>query len=378
MQPGEATDSSLIEDATEISGKQEHAAGHGSLWYLFVPRQDYFITPVIIYINLLIFILMLFNGVNIFAPDKESLISWGANYRPVTTQGEWWRLLTSCFLHIGIIHIAMNMLALAYIGLLLEPHLGKMRFLSAYLLTGIAASATSLWWHPQTISAGASGAIFGMYGLFLAMLTTSLIERTARKALLTSIAVFIVYNLLSGVKGSVDNAAHSGGLVSGILTGYLFVPSLKKGWNEDLKLFTIGAAAIIIIAASAFFYNHSKNDLPAYEAKMKKFDTMQSLALEIYHLPEGTPKETLLSEIKDKGLYYWDEITTLLNDADQLDLPEAYHRRNKKLQQYCDLRIKTYNMLYLFVQTGDNRFRDSANYYDRKISLLTKELQKPF
>ncbi len=107
---------------------------------------------------------MILTGVDIMVPDTESLIAWGANFRPITLAGEWWRLLTSCFLHIGIIHLLMNLYALMYIGIQLEPHLGKTRFLAAYLLTGIAGSANSLYWHEFTVSAGASGAIFGMYG----------------------------------------------------------------------------------------------------------------------------------------------------------------------------------------------------------------------
>jgi len=103
----------------------------------------------------------------------------------------------------------MNMYALLYISLLLEPHLGRTRFLTVYLLTGLTASLASLWWHNLTISAGASGAIFGMYGVFLSMHTTNLIEKSARKALLTSIAVFVGYNILNGLKpnSGIDNAA---------------------------------------------------------------------------------------------------------------------------------------------------------------------------
>ena len=122
----------------------------------------------------------------------------------------------------------MNMYALLYIGVLLEPILGRSRFISAYLLTGLTASITSLWWHDLTISAGASGAIFGMYGVFLAMLTTNVIEEAKRKALLTSIAIFVGYNLIYGLKGGIDNAAHIGGLLGGLVIGYASILSLKK------------------------------------------------------------------------------------------------------------------------------------------------------
>lgn len=341
---------------------------------LFIPREGFIITPIIIDINILVFIIMVLSGVPLFNPDSQTLVNWGANYGPVTTTGEWWRLFTSCFIHIGILHLLMNMYALIYIGLLLEPQIGKTRFISAYVLAGIAASATSLWWHHATVSAGASGAIFGMYGVFLAMLTTNLVEKSARNSLLTSIGIFVGYNLLNGLSAGIDNAAHIGGLAGGLVIGYTFIPALKKPWNDDLKLITIGFASIVIISASSYLYSKSTDDMPKYEASMKKFETMQSLALEIYHLPKNTPKETILSEIKEKGLYYWDEISELITHADQLEIPAVFHNRDKKLLEYCDLRRKSYNMLYLYVQTGDKRFGDSLMHYNKEIERSVKEL----
>ncbi|MBI3240404.1 MAG: rhomboid family intramembrane serine protease, partial [Flavobacteriia bacterium] len=156
---------------------------------IFKPVEGYFITPILVNLNLLIFIAMIVSGANIILPDNDTLLNWGANFRPSTLDGEWWRIITNCFLHIGIIHLLMNMYALIYIGMLLEPILGKLRFLSAYLFTGIMASLASLWWHDLTISAGASGAIFGMFGVFLALLTTTIVDKSIRKSLLNNIAV---------------------------------------------------------------------------------------------------------------------------------------------------------------------------------------------
>jgi rhomboid protease GluP len=200
---------------------------------IFVPREGYYITPILISLNVVIFVLMVISGVGIMLPTSESLIAWGANFKPITLEGEWWRLITCCFVHIGILHLVMNMVALLYIGLLLEPFLGKTRFWCAYLLTGLASSLNSLWWHDLTVSAGASGAIFGMYGVFLALLSTNTIEKSVRKALFTSIGVFVVFNLMNGMKGGVDNAAHIGGLVSGLLIGLSYLPSLKKPDDAD-------------------------------------------------------------------------------------------------------------------------------------------------
>lgn len=204
------------------------ASFSGSALSVFMPSEGFFITPLIVAVNLFVFLLMALSGISLIAPSSQSLIEWGANYTPLTLGGQWWRLLTCCFLHIGIVHLLMNMYALIYIGLMLEPHLGKKRFLASYLITGILASATSLWWHAYSVSAGASGAIFGMYGVFLAMLTTNFIERYTRKMLFASIFIFVIYNLANGLQVGVDNAAHIGGLFSGMIMGYLFLPGLRK------------------------------------------------------------------------------------------------------------------------------------------------------
>jgi rhomboid protease GluP len=85
-----------------------------SFFSIFKPMQGFFITPLLIDLNILIFILMVISGVNIMLPDNESLLNWGANFRPMTLGGQGWRLLTNCFLHIGIFHLLMNMYALLY------------------------------------------------------------------------------------------------------------------------------------------------------------------------------------------------------------------------------------------------------------------------
>ncbi|HEY4208026.1 MAG TPA: rhomboid family intramembrane serine protease, partial [Puia sp.] len=215
------------QDVSSQAPPTRHETWKGIAGY-FIPRKNYFITPVIIDLNVLVFLLMVLSGVSFLDPDGLSLVQWGADYTPDTLGGEWWRLITSCFLHAGILHLLMNMYAFLYIGMVLEPFLGRWKFSIAYLLAGIISSLTSLYWHKVTLSVGASGAIFGMYGLFLAMLTTNLIHAEKRKPLLKSIGIFVLFNLGFGTLGSIDNAAHIGGLVSGILMGYILYPALKR------------------------------------------------------------------------------------------------------------------------------------------------------
>ncbi|MBS1932668.1 MAG: rhomboid family intramembrane serine protease [Bacteroidetes bacterium] len=343
---------------------------------IFKPVQGYFITPVIIDLNILIFISMAVSGANILLPDNETLIAWGANFRPATLDGQWWRLITNCFLHIGIFHLLMNMYALLYIGVLLEPYLGRTRFLAAYVSTGIVASSVSLYWHNLTISAGASGAIFGMYGVFLALLTTNFIEKTARKALLTSIGVFVGYNLLNGMKGGIDNAAHIGGLLSGMLIGYGFVPSLKKAEFPNLKYITTMIVSALALGIAYTVYKKTPDDIGKYDAGIKQFVSNESQALELFKMKRDSPKDSILYEIKERGLYYWDENINLINSLEKLNLPDQLHEKDQKLLSYCELREKSYNLIYKAVSEDTDQYKDSLEYYNREIERLVNSLKE--
>jgi len=340
-----------------------------SIISFFKPTEGYYITPILLSINIIIFILMVVSGVNVFQPSNESLLLWGANFRPLTLDGEWWRLLSSCFLHIGVFHLLMNMFALAYIGMMLEPYLGKARFLSAYLLTGITASVISLYWNDLTISAGASGAIFGMYGVFLALLTTSLIEKSARNSLITSIVVFVGYNLMNGFKGGVDNAAHIGGLVSGLIVGYSFYFSLVKPNTVKLKQLTIGVLTILVLSLSITILTTTSNSIKQYQIEMDRFVALEKIAIGLYSLPESTSVDDYLYEIEVNGIENWNKSLKLLDRVDQLDLSEELKSRNLKLRDYCNLRIKNYNLIY-------NAISEDSDAYTEKIDKVTTELEQ--
>lgn len=198
----------------------------------FIPKDGFFVSCIILDLNILVFLVMVFAGLGFISFQGNDLLEWGANFKPLTTDGEWWRLLTSTFLHGGIMHLAANMYGLLFVGIFLEPRIGKTKFAVIYLVSGILASITSLWWHDATISVGASGAIFGLYGLFLALMLTKVYPKEFSKALLVSTLVFVGFNLLFGLTGGIDNAAHIGGLVSGFVIGLFISPQLKEETEE--------------------------------------------------------------------------------------------------------------------------------------------------
>ena len=177
-------------------------------------RKNPTVTYGIIFICILMFILMYIFGNG--SEDNYTLLLFGANLDVLTKGGDYYRLVTSMFLHIGIWHLFVNMYSLYVLGKEVENTLGRRKYLIIYLLSGIAGSILSLAFNHNIICAGASGAIFGIMGaiLYFGYYYRAYLGST----IINSILPVIILNLIIGfLDTGIDNAAHIGGLVGGIL-----------------------------------------------------------------------------------------------------------------------------------------------------------------
>jgi rhomboid protease GluP len=184
--------------------------------------NPYFVAIVIGGINVLIYVVMVFAGLGVVSFESHDLYNWGANSRPAVLDGQWWRLFSGMFLHGGLMHLAGNLYGLIFASLLLEPLIGKAKYLTAYLICGLMASLSSILWHPDTISVGASGAIFGLFGVMFVLLIANKTDPVRRRFFLINSSIFIGFNLLAGIRGNIDNAAHIGGLLTGLVIGVIY------------------------------------------------------------------------------------------------------------------------------------------------------------
>ncbi|MDQ5933809.1 MAG: rhomboid protease GluP [Cyanobacteriota bacterium erpe_2018_sw_21hr_WHONDRS-SW48-000092_B_bin.40] len=189
-------------------------------------------TRLIVIANLAVFAAMcvVSGGKAISAPSSEMLLHWGANFGPRTLNGEWWRMFSSMFLHIGFVHIAFNMAALWNLGQSAEELFGTRRFVNLYFISGFGGSCLSLLFNPGVVSAGASGAIFGVYGSLFAFFFAHRKEM-GKEAFLAgskSATAFLVLNIVLGFTFGFDNFCHLGGLVSGFLCGTFYLPRGNK------------------------------------------------------------------------------------------------------------------------------------------------------
>ncbi|NLR56634.1 rhomboid family intramembrane serine protease [Chitinophaga polysaccharea] len=195
------------------------------------------VTMVLIGINILVFGFTALTGMDIWQGNGGQLLHLGANYWPLTISShQYWRLLSSMFLHAGLFHLCTNMIGLFIGGFFLEPVIRSSKYGCAYIVTGIVSDYMSIWYHQSAVGVGASGAIFGIFGVFLALLTTPLFRREVRKDFLAYIGIFIVLNVIAAVVSEgVDNAAHLAGFLSGAMMGYIFFFTLTGADGERLS-----------------------------------------------------------------------------------------------------------------------------------------------
>lgn len=183
------------------------------------------VTYIIMAICIILFILMELSG---GSTNSQTLLKYGANLDVLVKNGEYYRLFTCIFLHIGIMHLLCNMYSLYIIGREVENLFGKIKYIIIFILSGIFGSIMSLAFTHNTISAGASGAIFGLLG---ALLYFGMHYRTyLGEAIKRSIIPIIVVNLIIGFFAEgIDLAAHIGGLVGGVLVAMMVgVPDESK------------------------------------------------------------------------------------------------------------------------------------------------------
>jgi rhomboid protease GluP len=341
---------------------------------IFIPIKGYYVTPILILLNIIVYGLMLLSGGDFMNPDGDSLTRWGANFRPLTLDGEYWRLITACFVHIGLVHLLLNLYALVFVGLLLEPILGRARFLLAYLVTGVCGSVASVWWHEYIISAGASGAIFGLYGVFLTLLLSKSINHSIRKTMFSSILIFISYNLLNGFKlgSGVDNAAHLGGLVSGILVGFALIPSLKHPQKTQLKENSIAAIMMVSIIICYTIIEIIPADLSIYYLKMNEFAQLETMAIQHVNTDSQTDNLGLNQLMYTNAI--WQNCLELMESFDYLTLPEAIEKNNVYFRSYCKTQIEYNQFLIKAFEENTSVHDNIISSYNQKIKALTDSI----
>ncbi|MBT0962024.1 rhomboid family intramembrane serine protease [Denitromonas iodatirespirans] len=315
--------------------------------------------------NLLIFAALAVAAGALWHVPGALLADWGGNYAVQTHGGQPWRLVTGLFLHGGLLHVALNMLALYQGGQLAERVFGSRPFLMLYLACGVVASVASVWWRPSGLSIGASGAVFGVFGALLGYVLVCrhavpvAIARRLRRGLL----IFIAYSLAAGVLlPGIDNAAHLGGLLTGIVLGAALAPVPGPGAGARRTL----AAALVGLAAAGLWLAVPPPPQPrpaatvSIEAPLRHLLETEQRLVTRYHLVLDAlrsgqmPVGDALRVIETELMPGWAAL------ADAFDAAPASALQAPAFARYARLQREVLQAQAMGLQTGDRRWTELA------------------
>lgn len=322
--------------------------------------------------------------------DIMPYVRYGANNGAATTDGEWWRLLTAMFLHYGVIHLAMNMWALFSAGHLLEKLLGRAGFALAYLGSGLAGGFLSIAWHgDKTWSAGASGAVFGVYGAILGYM---LREKHRLPAgifgpMTKSMLGFVAYNVLYGfARSGIDNSAHLGGLVGGLALGWLLALPVdaeirRRDTPRRLQLAAlaiVGLCAVGVAATPRFDYRVAEelalDDLnrPFIEREAKLLEDDEAA---FATARQGRRTQAYLTTLENTVAPFYRDWSAKLT-ALPLAPDKKTARQRDALAEICRLRIAAFEHLATALRTNDPKAAEQYRAESAQIAAAIRKLSR--
>ena len=315
-------------------------------------------TYILMAINILVFGALAFQQQSLMMDsnlDVLAIIRAGANLNPLTLGGQPWRIITSMFLHFGILHLLVNMYALYVLGKQLEPAMGTPRFLLLYFFCGISAGIASLLFNVLIPSAGASGALFGLFGYRLgAEIIGSIRDRQLLLNVFLNFLVFVVINAFIATAANVDMAGHIGGFLGGLL---LATFHFRFRWCIQEKFMVL----LILLLSSTLFV--LPKDQVQYYQVFQRVLKAQDYTKDLYGqvTTDNALKDSLI-----KVLPVWDSISSLLHSLRKI--PKELSSDTAVLKDYIQLhRQETYYKIKLIE-------RESYVYYD-SLEILSEQFE---
>ncbi len=348
------------------------------------------VTNIIIALNVAVFVVMGVLGAGwIQTESMTPYVLYGANNGAATTDGQWWRLLTSMFMHYGIMHLLLNMWALFQAGHFVEKLLGRTSYALMYLASGLAGGFASIFWHEDKIwSAGASGAIFGVYGALLGYMLREkqALPRGIYQSLMKSTLTFAGYNIVYGLaRTGIDNAAHFGGIAGGLVFGGLL--ALPLNWEVRQResrrrlLWGFATLAVLIVLGVAltprFDYRMSEviawedanSDYVAREPELLKQQRPQNNA------NTRTQEISTADQIESQLIPFYDDWRHKLNDL-HLSPDKSTAGVRAAFVHILDLKVASYHQFALGLRAHDPQAEGQFQLAQTRILREVEKLQE--
>lgn len=291
--------------------------------------------PAVMLLCVAVWVANVVSGMSMMQPPADALFRWGANSASAVQDGQWWRMVTAMFLHGGVLHLALNMYALWEAGLMVTRLFGNRGFLVVYFGAGLAGNALSLHFSGQSgVSVGASGAVFGVAGALLA----AVIQHRGKfpmgrsKQMLMSLGLFIFYSLAYGFsRQGIDNAAHVGGLLAGLVTGWLLLEKIDDSATPLRRQVAMAGAAALCAAATValvLFTPPARRDMALYFSDLRQWNELQKDMTGVMQSVRTDADRSRAGQLKDDalaerfGAVHAPELRRIASGFARLRLPE--------------------------------------------------------
>lgn len=309
------------------------------------------VTKTLVAANCLLFLAMAISSQSFFLPSSETLVAWGSNSGPKTLAGEYWRLVSCMFLHIGVIHLAVNMWGLWQLGQFVERLVGNVGFLLLYMVSGIAGSLASVFWRPEVNSAGASGALFGIFGTLMGFLVLrrNSIPRRILGELRKSVVSVLLINLAIGFSATgIDTAAHLGGLAAGFLGGLVLSQRLDRatGLSRGAHNLVLGTLAMAGVLIALMWAPPVPTD---WIAEFTRFEELQRQVIDDFNdlrkksLDGRVDTAAYLTALDERVIEPWRAQRQRFESFTQI--PAELRPRVQLVQRYLTIRERTWELL---------------------------------
>jgi membrane associated rhomboid family serine protease len=332
------------------------------------------VTPAFAALNLTTFVFMLAGGA---LGDPQTLVEWGGSFGPRTTNGEWWRIVTSMFVHARTLHLLANVAGLMQPGFILERLVGHAAFAAVYVAAGAAAGLVSLAAHPLDVSAGASGAVCGIYGLLFASLIWGILRRspatiplTAVKELAPAAAVFILYNATSG---GIEQPAALAALGTGFVCGLVLAKDIRDRKPPARRVAAALAATLVIAVAFAVPLRGVADVRPEIARIVAIEDrTARAYQAAVDQFKTGSMSAAALARVIDRTVV--PELQAGRARLQALDgVPQEYQTMVAGAEEYLQLREESWRLRAEALQKGDMvTLRKAGRAERRSLEALEK------
>lgn len=297
-------------------------------------------TYILIAINVIYFIIIEMLGSSL---DPSHLIQFGAKFNPLIMDHEWWRIISSMFIHVGFVHLFMNMLALFYLGTAVERIYGPWKFLLIYTLGGVSGGLASFAF-TVNVSAGASGAIFGLFGalLFFGLHERKIFLQTIGREIIFLIAFNIIFGF---IVPQIDNGAHLGGLFAGFISSAIVhLPNRRDVFKQLLATFGyIAISGLLIFIGFQNDENIASYNLVLIEEYLAEDQYQEVVDLVDRSLPLTDDQHVMLHLYFQRSIGYigLEQYNSAIEDLEKtIEIDENFHK-------------SYYNLALLYEQQND-------------------------